>query len=88
MASESRFAAFDTLDGICNRLQAGEDSRAGFKKVVLEDRGVCSPSTEDMAGEMVAFANSEGYPRIGLPMSRPGSLTSRRTTAIRPFDRS
>ena len=51
---------FDTLDEIQRQLATGEDSRAEFKEVVLGDRGVRSPNTEDMAGEMVAFANAEG----------------------------
>ena len=51
---------FDTLDEIRRQLEAGEDGRAEFKEVVLGDRGVRSPNTEDMAGEMVAFANAEG----------------------------
>ena len=51
---------FDTLDAIEGQLEAGEDARAEFKEVVLGDRGVRSPNTEDMAGEMVAFANAEG----------------------------
>lgn len=51
---------FDTLDEIQRQLAAGEDSRAEFKEVVLGDRGVKSPNTEDMAGEMVAFANADG----------------------------
>lgn len=51
---------FDTLDEIRRQLEAGEDARAEFKEVVFGDRGVRSPNTEDMAGEMVAFANAEG----------------------------
>ncbi len=51
---------FDTLDEIHRQLAAGEDSRAEFKEVVLGDHGVRSPNTEDMAGEMVAFANADG----------------------------
>lgn len=51
---------FDTLDEIQRQLAAGEDSRVEFKEVVLGDRGVKSPNTEDMAGEMVAFANADG----------------------------
>ncbi len=51
---------FDTLDEIERQLATGEDVRAEFKEVVLGDRGVRSPNTEDMAGEMVAFANAEG----------------------------
>ena len=51
---------FDTLDEIQRQLEALEDARAEFKEVVLGDRGVRSPNTEEMAGEMVAFANAEG----------------------------
>ena len=51
---------FDTLDEIQRQLQVLEDSRAEFKEVVLGDRSVRSPNTEEMAGEMVAFANAEG----------------------------
>ncbi|HUP23329.1 MAG TPA: ATP-binding protein [Thermoanaerobaculia bacterium] len=51
---------FDTLDEIRRQLEAGEDARAEFKEVVLGGRGVRSPNTEDMAGEMVAFANADG----------------------------
>ncbi|MBI2837084.1 MAG: putative DNA binding domain-containing protein [Acidobacteria bacterium] len=51
---------FDTLDEIERQLATGEDVRAEFKEVVFTDRGVRSPNTEDMAGEMVAFANAEG----------------------------
>ena len=51
---------FDTLDEIQRQLEVLEDARAEFKEIVLGDRGVRSPNTEDMAGEMVAFANAEG----------------------------
>ena len=51
---------FDTLDEIQRQLEVLEDARAEFKEVVLGSRGVRSPNTEDMAGEMVAFANAEG----------------------------
>ena len=51
---------FDTLDEIQRQLHVLEDSRAEFMEVVMGDRGVRSPNTEDMAGEMVAFANAEG----------------------------
>lgn len=51
---------FDTLDEIQRQLLAGEDARAEFKELQLGDRGVRSPNTEDMAGELVAFANAEG----------------------------
>ena len=51
---------FDTLDEIHRQLEVLEDARAEFKEVVLGDRGVRSPNTEEMAGEMAAFANAEG----------------------------
>lgn len=51
---------FDTLDEIQRQLSAGEDSRAQFKEVVLGDHGVRSPNTEELAGQMVAFANAHG----------------------------
>jgi len=51
---------FDTIDEIQDQVRTGEDSRAEFKEVVVGDRSVRSPNTEDMAGEMVAFANAEG----------------------------
>ncbi len=51
---------FDTLEEIERQLAAGEDARAEFKEVALGARGVRSPNTEDMAAEMVAFANAEG----------------------------
>ena len=51
---------FDTLEEIRRQLEAGEDARAEFKEIRLGDHGVRSPNTEEMAGEMVAFANAEG----------------------------
>ena len=51
---------FDTKAEIFDQLRAGEDSRAEFEEVRLGDRSVLSPNTDDFAGELVAFANSEG----------------------------
>ena len=51
---------FNTLEHIDRQLEAGEDARAEFKEVVLRDSRIRSPNTEEMAGEMVAFANAEG----------------------------
>ncbi len=51
---------FDTPDQILRQLRAGEDSRAEFKELRFGERGVISPNTEDLAGEMVSFANAEG----------------------------
>ena len=51
---------FDSLDDIREQLRAGEDARAEFKEVHVAGRSVRSPNTEEIAGEMVAFANAEG----------------------------
>ena len=51
---------FDTLEQIRNQLRAGEDGRTEFKEIRFGDRGVLSPNTEELAGELVAFANAEG----------------------------
>ena len=51
---------FDTTGQILDQLRAGEDGRAEFKEVRLGDRGVLSPDTEALAGELVAFANAAG----------------------------
>ena len=51
---------FDTTSEILDQLRAGEDGRSEFKEVRLGERSVVSPNTEDMAGELVAFANAEG----------------------------
>ena len=51
---------FDTLEQIRNQLRAGEDGRAEFKEIRFGDRGVLSPNTEELAGELVAFANADG----------------------------
>lgn len=51
---------FDTREQILDQLRAGEDARAEFKELRLDDRSIVGPKTEDMAGELVAFANAEG----------------------------
>ena len=51
---------FDTREEILNQLRAGEDGRAEFKEMRFGSRGVLSPNTEELAGELVAFANAEG----------------------------
>ena len=51
---------FDTLEQIRGQLRAGEDGRAEFREVRFGDRGVLSPNTEELAGELVAFANADG----------------------------
>ena len=51
---------FESKDQILDQLRAGEDGRAEFKEVRFGNRGVVSPNTEELAGELVAFANAEG----------------------------
>ena len=51
---------FDTPEQIRSQLRAGEDGRTEFKEVRFGDRGVLSPNTEELAGELAAFANAEG----------------------------
>ena len=51
---------FDTTEQILDQLRAGEDGRAEFKEVRFGDRGVLSPDTDALAGELVAFANAAG----------------------------
>ena len=51
---------FESRDRILDQLRAGEDGRAEFKEVRFGNRGVVSPNTEELAGELVAFANAEG----------------------------
>ena len=51
---------YDTLDEIRRQLEAGEDARAEFKEVELGAHGVRSPNSEEMAGEIAAFANADG----------------------------
>ena len=51
---------FDSPEEISAQLRAGEDAFAEFKEVRLGDRSVVSPNTEDISGEMVAFANADG----------------------------
>ena len=56
----NRAAMFESRDRILDQLRAGEDGRAEFKEVRFGNRGVVSPNTEELAGELVAFANAEG----------------------------
>ena len=51
---------FDTKEEILDQLRAGEDGRAEFKEMRFGSRGVLSPNPEELAGELVAFANAEG----------------------------
>jgi len=51
---------FDTREDIESQLRAGEDNFAEFKEIRLRKNSVISPNGESFAGEMVAFANSEG----------------------------
>ena len=49
-----------TPDEILCQFRAGEDSRAEFKRVVIRGRRVLGPDRDDLASDMVAFANAEG----------------------------
>ena len=51
---------FDTKEPILDQLRAGEDGRAAFRQMRFGDGGVISPITQDLAGELVAFANADG----------------------------
>lgn len=51
---------FDTRQEVLDQFKVGEDSRAEFKEVRMGDRSVINPNSEDMAGELVAFANADG----------------------------
>ena len=51
---------FESKDQILDQLRAGEDGRAEFQEVRFGNRGIVSPNTEELAGELVAFANAEG----------------------------
>ena len=50
----------DSLEEIERQLMVGEDSLSEFKEVSLTKRGVKSPNSTAIAGEMVAFANAVG----------------------------
>lgn len=50
----------DTLAEIERQIRAGEDARAEFKEIALGPKGIQSPNSESIAGEMVAFANASG----------------------------
>lgn len=51
---------FESSESIRDQILAGEDSFAEFKELRFGDRSLISPNAEDIAGEMVAFANAEG----------------------------
>jgi predicted HTH transcriptional regulator len=51
---------FDTRWEIAARLAAGEDARVELQGLRFGDGCISSPNTEDMAGEMTAFANADG----------------------------
>lgn len=51
---------FERLEEVERQVSVGEDSRAAFKEVALGPHGVRSPNSENVAAEMVAFANAYG----------------------------
>ena len=50
----------DNREELLNQIHAGEDGRAEFKEVRFGRRGVIAPNPEDLAAEMIAFANADG----------------------------
>jgi hypothetical protein len=64
-ACSTRHPTSNTVSDIENQVRAGEDSHAEFKEIRFGERSVTSPNTEDMAGEMVAFANGDGGALFG-----------------------
>lgn len=74
----------DTQEGILYRCRAGEDSRHGFQEIQTSERGVFMPEGNDIAGEMVAFANGVGGMLflgiadsgavVGIPVERLGQV--------------
>ncbi len=51
---------FNSAAQMLEQIRAAEDGRAEFKELRLSGRRVTAPHTEDLAGELVAFANAEG----------------------------
>ena len=51
---------FDTPDAAQRQLRAGEDGCSEFKELRFGPHGVLSPNSEDIASELVAFANADG----------------------------
>ena len=60
-------------DDIRQRLSLGEDSRWEFKQVEFSGDRPVSPSRDDLAAEMIAFANSNGG-RLLVGVTDDGSL--------------
>lgn len=65
---------FDTAEQMLDQIRAGEDGRAEFKELRLRDRRVIAPNTEDLASELVAFANAEGG-AVFLGVDDAGAVT-------------
>ena len=65
---------FDTTEQMLEQIRAGEDGRAEFKELRLRERRVISPNSEDLAAELVAFANAEGG-AVFLGVDDAGAVT-------------
>ena len=65
---------FDTAEQMLEQIRAGEDGRAEFKELRLRDRRVIAPNTEDLASELVAFANADGG-AVFLGVDDAGAVT-------------
>lgn len=63
----------DSCADVAAAIRAGEDSYTEFKSVVTEAGRVRSPNSEAVAGEMVAFANTDGGSLI-LGVDNDGSI--------------
>ena len=51
---------FDTRESILDQLGSGEDGQAEFMPLRFDDQGEFSIDAEELAGELVGFANAEG----------------------------
>ena len=51
---------YDTRSQVLEHVRAGEDGRMEFNEVRLGRTGVLAPNAEELAGELVAFANADG----------------------------
>ena len=51
---------FDTREWILDQLGTGEEGQAEFMPLRFDDQGEISTDVEELAGELVGFANAEG----------------------------
>ena len=69
-------SVFDTRERILDQLGAGEDGHAEFMPLRFDGQGGTSTDVEELAGELVGFANAEGGvplpPALTIPVCRTG----------------